>query len=69
MSLVDSLVTIFGDPSLPLNNKSLFVVGQRVNVPMVTAADALTFENLTKVAKARGKLFVTMAEDFFITDR
>ena len=68
-SLVDSLVSIFDDPSLPIDKNSLFVVGQRVNVLMVTAADASTFENITKAAKLRGKAFTTMAEDFFITDR
>lgn len=68
-SLVDSLLAILNDPSLPLDDKPLLVVGQRINVAMVTEQEASTFSNLTRMAKARGKIFTTMAEDFFITDR
>ncbi|KAK7114843.1 uncharacterized protein [Littorina saxatilis] len=68
-SLVDSLQAILSDRSLPLDKNHLLVVGQRTNVGMVKDTEAATFDAIAKVAKARGKLFTTMAEDFFITDR
>ncbi|XP_076449192.1 uncharacterized protein LOC143285679 [Babylonia areolata] len=67
--LLDSLRAILDDPALPLDKHPLLVIGRRTNVAMVTEAESATFDNITRIAKDRGKLFMAMAEDFFITDR
>nr|KAG5686931.1 hypothetical protein BaRGS_018920 [Batillaria attramentaria] len=68
-SLVDTLLAILGSPHLPLDTHSLLVVGQRINVPMVRPYEVTSFDGVARVARTRGKLFTTMAEDYFITDR
>lgn len=68
-SLVDTLLAILASAHLPLDSHPLLVVGQRVNVAMVYPYEVETFEGVARIAKTRGKLFTTMAEDFFITDR
>ena len=45
------------------------IVGQRTNVPSVTAVEGSTWEGITSVAKDRGVLFFMYAIDYFITSR
>lgn len=67
----DSLLnTLFQlkNSTLDLSNPFM-IVGKRTNVENVTKSEGSTFINITKIAKARGKLFTGWAEDFFITPR
>lgn len=50
-------------------NTAVLIVGQRTNVDNVTLDEGSTWNNITRIAKERGKLFTGWAEDYFITTR
>lgn len=69
LSLIHTLLAILTSPHLPLDSQPVLVVGTRVNVNMVTARETETFDDIINMARMRGKVFTTMAEDYFVTDR
>ncbi|XP_052061777.1 uncharacterized protein LOC127701844 [Mytilus californianus] len=64
-NLIDSLQFIFN--SNVNQSEPMLIVGQRTNVKEVTAEQASTFENITKVSKT-GILFTPWGADYFITN-
>ncbi|XP_067651731.1 uncharacterized protein [Haliotis asinina] len=64
--LINTLRTVVSAYFPPTN--PILITGQRTNVQNVTAAEATKMERLSTIAKQRGKLFITLAEDYFITD-
>ena len=65
--LIDTLVALVNshiDIQTPV-----MLVGKRTNVDNVTESEGSSYENLTAIAKSRGKLFTGYAEDYFITPR
>ncbi|KAK3085491.1 hypothetical protein FSP39_004155 [Pinctada imbricata] len=65
-NLVASLKVILTSESVN-NSVPMMIVGQRTNVKDVTLEEASSWVNIEKIAKSRGKLFTSYAEDFFIT--
>ncbi|KAL4234707.1 hypothetical protein ACF0H5_006349 [Mactra antiquata] len=47
----------------------VLIVGRRTNVDNVTYEEGSAWDNITKAARSRGKLFTGWAEDYFITTR
>ena len=47
----------------------LLVVGVRTNIVNVTALEAASFKNLHHAAHQRGSLFISISQDYFITNR
>ncbi|XP_045192229.2 uncharacterized protein LOC123548760 isoform X2 [Mercenaria mercenaria] len=66
-TLINTLLYL-RNSSLDLD-KPVMMVGQRSNVDNVTESEGSTWGNITKIAKERGKLFTSWAEDYFITPR
>ena len=65
--LLQTLLKIYVS-SLETELKNVLIVGIRTNVNNVTFEDAKTFKSLSETAKRRGKLFIPMSADYFITD-
>lgn len=65
-SLINTLLLLLGSPHI---DKPMLVVGVRTNVKNVSKEEAKTFQNITSVAKKRGKVFQVYAEDYFITTK
>ena len=66
---MDSVRAILAEPTLNLTQKHFLIIGQRTNVDMVAAEEALTFEDVETVARKRGELFTPNGVDYFITNR
>ncbi|XP_046570030.1 uncharacterized protein LOC124278353 [Haliotis rubra] len=64
--LISTLKTIVSRYFPPTN--PILITGQRTNVQKVTVAEGTSIERLSIIAKQRGRLFITLAEDYFITD-
>ncbi|KAK3582656.1 hypothetical protein CHS0354_001706 [Potamilus streckersoni] len=64
-TLVDTLVEILKDTSV--SHKPTLIIGRRTNVDNVTMEEGSSWNELTMVAKKRGTLFRTDAEDYFVT--
>ncbi|XP_046361330.2 uncharacterized protein LOC124138636 [Haliotis rufescens] len=58
-----TVVSSYFPPSNPI-----LIIGQRTNVLRVTADEGTNMDSLSTIARQRGKLFLTVAEDYFITD-
>lgn len=58
-----TVVSSYFPPSIPI-----LIIGQRTNVLNVTADEGTNMDSLSTIARQRGKLFLTVAEDYFITD-
>lgn len=67
MSLIETLVSLINS-SVDLE-KPVMLVGKRTNVNNVSESEGSYWDNLTAIAKSRGKLFTGYAEDYFITPR
>ncbi len=63
--LIDTLLTI-ANASLR-DDTPILIIGRRTNVVNVTEQESRDASNLSTIAKKRGKLFMTLAEDYFIT--
>ncbi|XP_052106182.1 uncharacterized protein LOC127738821 [Mytilus californianus] len=65
-SLLDTLSTVYNDLD---NKKPLFISGRRTNVAFLTPKEAASYGNIQQAAKTRGELFLTNAQDYFITNK
>ena len=61
--LLNTLYTILTSDSVN-TSVPVMIVGQRTNVQDVKVEEASTWKSIETIAKARGKLFTTYAEDF-----
>ncbi|XP_071087495.1 uncharacterized protein [Haliotis cracherodii] len=64
--LIRTLKTVVSSYFPPSN--PILIIGQRTNVLRVTADEGTNMDSLSTIARQRGKLFLTVAEDYFITD-
>ncbi|KAK3600955.1 hypothetical protein CHS0354_004164 [Potamilus streckersoni] len=71
VTLTDILKTNSALPTSDVNNSTsqdcTLIVGRRTNVNNITMEEGLSWSEITKVAKERGSLFQSNAEDYFIT--
>ncbi|XP_071162485.1 uncharacterized protein [Mytilus edulis] len=65
-SLLDTLSTVYNELD---NKKPIFISGRRTNVAFLTPKEAASYGNIQQAAKTRGSLFLTNAEDYFITNQ
>ncbi|KAL3854145.1 hypothetical protein ACJMK2_013423 [Sinanodonta woodiana] len=64
-TLIDTLAEILQDNST--SHKHTLIIGRRTNTNNITMKEVSSWKELTVVAKKRGKLFRSDAEDYFVT--